>query len=133
MAKTLPEVYLESYELPNGLSADVYDYSRKLAGDRWLVGLTIRIEIEVRKSDFDEFEQGEELYRKFLEEHGSTVTFVIKKERNFIDQNEKDEIFAALLQGIKENSLKYMGHRKLADIFRRKKIAEFQERQNWWK
>ncbi len=133
MTKKLPEVYLESYDLPNGLTAEVYDYSRKIAGDRWLVGLTIRIDIEVTQSDFDQFENGRELFEKFQEEHGNCVTFEIKKERNFIDQREKDEIFAGLLNSIKENSLKYMGHQKLADGFRRKKLAEFKERQNWWK
>ncbi len=132
MSTKLPEAYLESYELPNGLSADVYDYSRKVAGDRWLVGLVIRVEIEVRESDFDEFEDGKELYQKFREEHGDHVVFEIKKERNFIDQREKDDVFAALLNSVKENILKYMGHQRLADGFRRKKLAEFKERQSWW-
>jgi hypothetical protein len=131
--RKLPEVYLESYELPNGLTADVYDYSRKLAGDRWLVGLIIRIDVEVRESDFDRFENGKELFEKFKEENGSSVTFEMTKERNFIDQQEKDKIFAELLKSIKENTMKYMGHEKLADRFRRKKLAEFIERQNWWK
>jgi len=133
MNRKLPEVYLETCELPNGLTADVYDYSRKLAGDRWLVGLTIRIDIEVRESDFSQFENSRELFEKFREEHGNSVTFEIKKERNFIDQREKDEIFAELLGSVKENTLKYMGHERLADNFRRKKLAEFMERQNWWK
>ena len=133
MTNKLPEAYLESYDLPNGLSVDVYDYSRKVAGDRWLVGLTIRIDIQVSEADFDEFEDGKELYKKFREEHGDHVTFEIKKEHNFIDQREKDEIFAQLLNSIKENALKYMGHEKLAAGFRRKKLAEFKERQSWWK
>ena len=131
--RKLPEVYLESYELPNGLTADVYDYSRKLAGDRWLVGLIIRIDVEVTESDFAQFENGKELFERFKEENGNSVTFEMTKERNFIDQQEKDAIFAELLKSIKENTLKYMGHEKLAERFRRKKLAEFIERQNWWK
>ncbi len=133
MTTKLPEVYLESYQLPNGLTAEVYDYSRRVAGDRWLVGLIIRIDIEVTESDFEEFENGRELFEKFREEHVDCVTFEIKKERNFIDQREKDEIFAALLNSIKENTLKYMGHERLAYAYRRKKLEEFKERQNWWK
>ena len=133
MTNKLPEAYLESYELPNGLSADVYDFSRKVAGDRWLVGLTVKIEIEVSDQDFEQFEDGEELCRKFREEHGDSVTFELRKERNFIDQREKDEIFAGLLNSIKQNVLKYMGHQKLADNFKKKKLAEFRERQKWWK
>ncbi len=95
--------------------------------------MTIRIDIEVNQSDFDQFENGRELFEKFKEEQGNCVTFEIKKERNFIDQREKDEVFADLLNSIKENSLKYMGHEMLADRFRRKKLVEFKERQNWWK
>ncbi len=133
MTTKLPEVYLESYQLPNGLTAEVYDYSRRVAGDRWLVGLIIRIDIEVTESDFQEFENGKELFEKFREEQGDCVTFEIKKERNFIDQREKDEIFAELLNSIKENTLKYMGHEKLASAYRRKELVEFKERQNWWK
>ncbi len=133
MTNKLPEAYLESYELPNGLSADVYDYSRRVAGDRWLVGLTIRIEIGVSEADFDEFEDGKELYEKFRKEHGDSVIFELKKERNFIDQREKDEIFAGLLTSIKQNVLKYMGHQKLAQNFKKKKLEEFRERQKWWR
>ena len=38
--------FVKSMELSNGLKLDFYDISRKLAGDRWYVGLIARIDIQ---------------------------------------------------------------------------------------
>ncbi len=123
---------IEEIDLPNGLKVRFYDYSRRVAGDRWLVGLLIKIPIKVEQSDFSCFEDGNELYKKFLEKYGDEIDFQLEKERNFIDEREKDEVFSALLANVKKHALSYMGHKDFASGFKKKKIEEFKQRLTWW-
>ena len=123
---------IEEIDLPNGLKVKFYDYSRRVAGDRWLVGLLVKIPIKVELSDFSCFEDGEELYKKFLEKHGEEIDFQLEKERNFIDEREKDEVFSTLLATLKKHALTYMGHKNFAAGFKKRKIEEFKQRLTWW-
>ena len=36
---------MKTMDLDNGLKLEIYDISRKLAGDRWYVGMVARIDI----------------------------------------------------------------------------------------
>ncbi len=123
---------IEEIKLDNGLKVEFYDYSRKVAGDRWLIGLLVKIPMEVERADFNSFEDGDTLYEKFLEQHGREIAFQLQKERNFIDEREKDEVFSALLANLKDHALSYMGHRDFSSNFKRKKIQEFKERLTWY-
>jgi len=54
------------------------------------------------------------------------------KERNFIDEREKDDVFSRLLSNLKRHTLDYMGHKEFPVGFKKRKIAEFRERLSWW-
>lgn len=41
----MEQTLIKTIELSNGLKLNFYDISRKLAGDRWYVGLIARIDI----------------------------------------------------------------------------------------
>ena len=125
-------VMFETIDLPNGLRVEFYDYSRKLAGDRWLVGLLVKIPIRVTRQDFQGFGDPDELFEKFVSSNGDKILFQLKKERNFIDEREKDEVFSQLLDNLKKHTLSYMGHRDFSSGVKRQKIKEFTERLDWW-
>ena len=120
---------VEKIDLPNNLVLEFHDYSRLIAGDRWLVGLLARIPIEISEEDFADRPQ--ELYKDFLKEQGPVIYFELKKERNFID--EKDQVFNQMLNELKEYALSYMGHKSFAKGFIRRQIQAFEERQKWQK
>jgi len=122
----------ETVELPNGLKVEFYDYSRKLAGDRWLVGLLVKIPMRVTRHDFNGFGSPDELFEKFIQKNGGEISFQLKKERNFIDEKEKDQVFSLLLENLKKHALSYMGHKDFSTGFKKKKIKEFEERLMWW-
>ena len=46
----MKEKLIETIELKNGMKLNFYDASRRLAGDRWLISLIIRMEIPVVKA-----------------------------------------------------------------------------------
>ncbi|RKX59579.1 MAG: hypothetical protein DRP28_02925 [Thermodesulfobacteriota bacterium] len=122
---------VEKIDLPNNLVLEFYDYSRVVAGDRWFVGLLARIPIEISEEDFAG--RPRELCEDFLKEHGTVIYFELKKERNFIDEREKDRILNQLLNDLKEYALSYMGHKSFAKGFIRRQIQAFEERWKWQK
>ena len=122
---------VEKIDLPNNLVLEFHDYSRHVAGDRWLVGLLTRIPIEISEEDFTD--RPKELYKDFLKEQGPVINFELKKERNFIDEKEKDQLFSQMLNELKEYALSYMGHKSFAKGFIRRQIQAFEERQKWQK
>jgi hypothetical protein len=92
---------IERIPLDNGLNLELYNRSRPVAGDRWLVSLEARIEIEVKPEYF----MGEEMPPVTIEEVkailGEKITYRYDKQRNFIVETEKE----AILNGLKARFL----------------------------
>ncbi len=124
---------IEKLTLPNGLTLELLDYSKRVAGDRWFVGLLARIPIKVDKQYLESISTQGVTYEEFVEACGEIVYFELTKERNFIDEREKEEILKSLSEKLKEHVLKYMGHPNFAKLTIKKKLKEYEERRNWWK
>ena len=81
---------------------DFYDISRKLAGDRWYVGMIVQVDIPLT----DLLLKTQQLSGYSVEEIrkalGESVSFQQKRERHYIDEREKD----ALLQGLMDSFIK---------------------------
>ncbi len=122
----------DTLDLPNGLKVEFYDYSKKLAGDRGLIGLLVNCAVMVTPDDFKGQDDPDRLFEKFVSHNGEEIAFQIKKERNFIDEREKDEVFSQLLSNVKEHTLAYMGHKDFSRGLKEQKIKEFMEKSTWW-
>jgi len=99
--------FVKAIELKNNLKLKIYDNSKKMAGDRWLVSLIARIKIPVESalkllSDSD---SGKEEYTKLL---GSDVLFEQKRERFFIDEKNKESVFNELCDSFVKNTVSYL-------------------------
>jgi len=129
--KIPPLKIVEKINLPNNLVLELHDCSRLVAGDRWLVGILAGIPIKISEEDFADRPQ--ELYKEFLKEQGPVIHFELKKERNFVDEKEKDQVFSQMLDELKENVLSYMGHKSFAKGFIGRQIQAFEEKQKWQK
>lgn len=123
---------IEKISLPNGLQVEFVDFSRKVAGDRWLVGFNARIPIKVEESDFEPFDDSAHVMERFFSEHGDTIVFEIKRERNFIDERKKEDVLVDLLLKLKKHILEYMGHPDFAKGVKRDRLKEFEERLHWY-
>ena len=121
--------------LANGLELTIYDASRRVAGDRWYVALVARIPVEVAEEDFQGHEEpAPELFKEFVEQEGAPrVVFEIKKERNFIDEREREAVFGKLLSELETHCLQYMANARFAQGIKRKRLQEFMERRKWWR
>ncbi len=122
-----PGKKVEEHRLPNGLLLEIWDYSRKLAGDRWLVGLLVQIAVEVRPEHFS----SEENYRRFLEEFEGRVYYRHRKERHFIDAGEREKVFESLKENFLRAAWGYLSHPSFKERLIQNEISLFERRLQW--
>jgi len=103
---TTPAAPQLSRHLPNGVSLAVYDRSKKLAGDRWLVRLQCEVEVQVG----DEFwlqagpmEAG--LGARIREKIGNILRYHVDQQRTFVAEADRPTVVAGLLHGIEASTL----------------------------
>ena len=91
--------FVKSVGLENNLQLKIYDNSRKIAGDRWLVKMIAQVDIPVSSvletlHDLHNDPNGNR--DEILKLLGSTVIFEQKRERFFIDESKKETVFNEL-------------------------------------
>jgi hypothetical protein len=86
----MEQTLIKTMELSNGLKLDFYDISRKLAGDRWYVGMIARIDIPLTDSLLTNQQLSNYSVEKIKSALGEAVRFQQKRERHYIDERKKD-------------------------------------------
>ncbi len=124
---------MKTIDLSNGLKLEIYDVSRKLAGDRWYIGMIVRIDIpltHLRSTDrlFSNYSVAE-----IRDAVGETVRFQEKRERHYIDEREKDVMFQAMMDSFVKTTLSYLSHPDFPGKYVLKKFKENQKQQAWRK
>ncbi len=107
---------VETIDLNNGLKLKIYNHSRKMAGDRWLVFFEARVVIEIKRDYFNK-PDNEISYDEIKKELGEKVIFRYEKRRNFIDVREKDRIFEELKNQFLNTALKYISSNDFPERF----------------
>ena len=104
----MKEELIKTLDLENGLQLNVYDASRKLVGDRWLVSLIIRMDVPVaealKKNNREPIEHIDEI-KDML---GDSVLFEKKREKIFVDTGKKEVVFKELCDVFLNSSLSYL-------------------------
>ncbi len=127
----MPEKLIEKVTLPNGLILELWDNSRLMAGDRWLVSLIAKVEVPVLPEYFSTLDYGEQAYRDLVDAHGNPLVFSQEKARHFVDGSETQETITGLCQRFKDNLIGYLGNPKFAPQYVLKKYGDLLDRQNW--
>jgi len=129
----MEEKLIKIIDLENGLELKLYDASRKLAGDRWLVSLIARIEIPTSdlllKNDGSPVLNVDEV-RKAL---GEKLLFEQKRDKIFIDERKKDEVLKGIQDFFLSTSLSYLSHSDFAQKYVLKIFNEKIKRDSWCK
>lgn len=102
---SLKETPVKILRLENGLELKLYDRSRKIAGDRWRVSFSARTEIPLSGLSSAQTEHLPALAGEIEAAAGNCAVFEHKAERNFVAENEKEEIFNSLCDSFLKNSL----------------------------
>jgi hypothetical protein len=128
----MKQTLIKTIELGNGLKLDFYDISRKLAGDRWYVGLIARIDIPL----IDSLLTNQHLSHYSVEEIrnvlGESVRFQQKRERHYIDEREKDNLLNSLMDSFIERTLKYLSHPDFPGKYVLKEFQANRKRKTWY-
>ncbi len=109
----MKERLIKTLDLENGLQLNVYDASRKLAGDRWLVSLIVRMDVPVTDALKKNSRRSAENIDEIKNVVGDNVLFEKKREKIFVDKTEKETVFKELCDMFLNSSLNYLSK----DIF----------------
>lgn len=99
---------IDKITLDNGLTLELYDHSRPMAGDRWLVSFVARLEVELKREFFEGRHKPDVSFEEIREAVGDKTHYHHEKTRNFIAEAEKDEIFKGLKERFLEANLVYL-------------------------
>ena len=104
----MKEELIKTLDLENGLQLNVYDASRKLVGDRWLVSLIVRMDVPVTAALKKNSSESVENIDKIKDMLGDSVLFEKKREKIFVDTAEKETVFKELCDMFLNSSLNYL-------------------------
>lgn len=127
----MPERLIEKIILANGLILELWDKSRPLAGDRWLVSLLARVEVPIVPEYFSTMDNGEQAYRELVAAYGNPLIFTQEKVRHFVDERETTEVLTGICQRFKDNLISYLGNPRFGLLYVMKKYGDLRDRQDW--
>ena len=119
--------------LGNGLILEIYDHSRKVAGDRWFVKLVAKVDISIDyltgnargssklKLPIDEL-------KKYFD---ACIRYEQKRERNFISEKEKDNVFNNLLTLYLTSSQTYLSHPDFPIRYTTREYSKKKQQSTW--
>ena len=122
---------IKTIDLENGMQLNIFDGSRKLAGDRWLVTMIARIEIPVSEVLIQDGQQSKESVDEIIKVLGEKVLFEQKRERIFVDETEKETIFEEVYDMFLNSTLTYLSNKKFPQRYVLKKYREESEKDSW--
>lgn len=118
------EKLIETIQLKNRMQLDIFDGSRKLVGDRWLIKLIARMKIPVSNVLFHNTSQSEETVDEIKNALGENVFFEQKRERIFIDDTEKATVFKELYDSFMASTFDYLSNDAFPEKYVLKKFRE---------
>ncbi|MEJ2640101.1 MAG: hypothetical protein P8010_11035 [Desulfosarcinaceae bacterium] len=100
---------LTTLTLDNQLTLNLFDASRKIAGDRWRVEIVLQIDIPVSGTWFGANPLPAPL-AEVKETLGETVRFEYRDRRAFVDAGDKDALLAKMQADLLAMAPRYYGH-----------------------
>ncbi len=120
---------LNTISLENDLLISFYDESRKIAGDRWQVILTAKIQILTDQVQFTRMDPKKR--SEILQVVGENVNYEKKLIRNFVGEKQKEETITALYESFLQITRPYFSHRQFAERFVLKTYADSLDKRKW--
>ena len=128
----MKEKLIKTMDLTNGMQLNFYDASKRLAGDRWLISLIIRMEIPVDEVSINDGVSPMERVDEIKKALGEKVMFEQKRERIFVGESEKQTVFEELYNFFIDSVLGYLSNNAFPKRYVLKKYREKIERESWY-
>ena len=120
---------LSRHLLSNGLTLEIWDRSRPVAGDRWLVVLegTVKVPVNDTTLPLELKPRAAEVIAAL----GPQLVYSQKDERNFIAAQDVAGLLAEMAARLLELADGYLGHPEFPGRLIRKKFAACQQQPRW--
>ncbi|GEM_PF-208384 len=118
---------IEKIELENGLILEIWDYSRKIAGDRWLVGFLAQVSVIPSREDFS----NEFYYEYFLQNTDGKLYYRYHKERTFVPEKDVPEIYKTIKENFLKAVLPYISRPNFKENLIKTEVALFEKKTDW--
>lgn len=105
---------IRKIELENGQTLKMFDLSRKISADAYVVTMQATMEIKVEPGLFDQEPISGMTIDEIRDTLGEKVIYEYRLERNFILDHEKDGVLDALVDTFMKNMGRYISHPKFA-------------------
>lgn len=100
---------IEQRSLENNMTLTVYDHSKKMAGDRWLVKIVCEAELPVDEEFFSLVPESDlDLQAEVREAMAGSVKFSAIKERTFIAETERGSLVELMVTEVLTNMVTYL-------------------------
>lgn len=126
------EELIKAVDLENSMQLHFYNTSRKIAGDRWMVSLMVRMEIPVAATLVHGDGQLDDTGNDILRVVGETVVFEQKRERIFVAETEKDAVWEELCKTFEDSTLRYLAHDSFPKKYVLKVYSDKKKNESWY-
>lgn len=113
--------------LENGLTLEILDRSRTLAGDRWLVHLTGRIRIPLEDGLLDD----PRALDRLKQAHGDVLEYRTDLKRHFVKPDDKERILQAFEHILLTEKGPYLKHPDFARRYALKCLGDLERGREW--
>jgi hypothetical protein len=117
-----------SIPLENGLTLELFDESRPMAGDRWLVLLLARMEVPLDPGLLGSGPEGDRLLGALRREHGDRLEYRAELKKHFVDEQEKDRVLEGFANIVLQEKRPYLAHPDFARRFALSRVAELRRK-----
>ena len=128
--KDYNEKLIETKTLDNGVKVSLYDFCKPVAADRWYVKILCRIIVDLPVEKLTESDLDDDMKTAFKEHYNKGLVHEFIKERNFVDEQDKDDVVSGIISQVNENSLRYVANPVFAENLFRQKVEEFTQEQH---
>jgi len=128
----LVDKLITSIALANGLILELYDGSRRVAGDRWLVCAIARIDIPVDEIGFLTVHPWIPDAAEIKKHLGERVRFEQKRERHFIDERQKEDVLKDIVDSLLSTVQGYLSHPDFAKNVLAREYKKCLTRESWY-
>jgi hypothetical protein len=110
------------------MTVTVYDQSKKMVGDRWLIKIICEAELPVDEEFFARLPEADlALQAEVRQVMGGSVTFSATKERTFVAESERVALVESMVTEIMTNMVAYLNKAEFPERLFARKYGEFRE------
>ncbi len=126
------EKLIKTIVLKNGLKLEIYDQSRKIAGDRWLVKMAAKIDIPIDRQHLGDGLNKQVSLNSLKESFDNFIRYEQRRERNFIGDQQKDTVFNDLVASFLTSTREYLSHPNFAARCALREHLRRQQQKIWY-